>query len=219
MAADGQPSGGKQASSRLGPHSSTSTAHRSGRLLEQRLLANPHATWLERTEIDAVLSQRQLQSLLGAAAINERANIGRLLKADILVLLASPAKPDSKSVNLVVCETAYGLRLAAMTVPIDKPESDVALLESAVDRPSIAIARRLRRLWPFRRSQAATFLTNTTICRAPTPRSSRRRCEPAGPLDGRAGRGAGGCGGTGHGRQRDDGSPAAADLLPWRVSP
>ncbi len=134
LAAEAQPSGGKETSSR--PRAAFLNIDRSpvGVLLEQRLLANPRAAWLERTEIDAVLRERQLQSLFGAAAIDERAKIGRLLKADLLVLLASPLKPSSKSVNLVVCETAYGLRLAAMTVPSGKPESDAAMLEGAVDR-------------------------------------------------------------------------------------
>jgi tetratricopeptide (TPR) repeat protein len=104
-----------------------------GSLLEQRLLADPRAVWLERGAIEALLHEHQLQSLLSAAAADERAKLGRLLKADLLVLLETAAKPNRASI--VVCETSYGLRLGSQTVLLgDKPESDVAALEAVVHR-------------------------------------------------------------------------------------
>ncbi len=87
-----------------------------GNLLEQSLLASKKVVWVERTEIDKVLRERKITELLGPAACSERAVLGRLLKADVLVLMAPGSGPE-KQVQLVVCETGQGLRLAAQTVP------------------------------------------------------------------------------------------------------
>ena len=104
-----------------------------GLLLQERLLANSRAVWLERSAIEAIQREQQLQSLFGAAAVDERVKIGRLLKADLLILLATSAKP--KGISIVVCETNYGLRLAARTIPADdKPEPTVAVLEALINR-------------------------------------------------------------------------------------
>ena len=133
MAAKGTPPGGKETETRPTAAFLNIDASPFGLLLEQRLLANPRAVWLERAAIEAIRREHQFQSLLGAAAVDERAKIGKLLKANLLVLLATSAKP--KGVSIVVCETKYGLRLAAQTIPSgDKPESDIAVLEALINR-------------------------------------------------------------------------------------
>jgi hypothetical protein len=82
-----------------------------GALLEQTLLADKEAQWLERTEIDRVLRERELGALLGPAAAAERSSVGRLLKADLLVLLRHAATP-AEHADLVVCETSRIARQA-----------------------------------------------------------------------------------------------------------
>ncbi|MCU0982697.1 MAG: hypothetical protein MUF25_26350 [Pirellulaceae bacterium] len=82
-----------------------------GGLVERRMLQNPDADWLERAEIETVLRERELQSLMSPEACGERAAIGRLLKADMLILLRHFEEPKAQ-VQLVVCETKQGLRLA-----------------------------------------------------------------------------------------------------------
>ena len=55
-------------------------------LAETRILAGSQTIWLERVEIDRVLAERRLQEVFGAEAVSERIGLGRVLKADILVL-------------------------------------------------------------------------------------------------------------------------------------
>lgn len=96
-----------------------------GALVEQRLLEYPKAIWLERTEIEKVLQERAISSLLGPAACAERAAVGRILKADLLILLQHVAEP-AEYAKLVVCETASGLRLASHSVPLSQKTEDNA---------------------------------------------------------------------------------------------
>src|SRR4051794_7901824 len=61
-------------------------------LLEARLLAMEGVTFTERAEIDAVLREEQLQALLGPEAGRQRASAGRVLKAELLILLRAAAQ-------------------------------------------------------------------------------------------------------------------------------
>lgn len=90
-----------------------------GALVEQRLLECRKAVWLERTEIEEILQERTISSLFGPAACSERAEVGRILKADLLILLQHVAEP-AEYAKLVVCETAGGLRLASHSVPLSE---------------------------------------------------------------------------------------------------
>jgi hypothetical protein len=109
-----------------------------GALLEQKLLANQKAVWLERTEIDKVLRERVLTSLFSPEACGERAAVGRLLKADLLIFLRRFSEP-SEYVQMIVCETGSGLRLAVNVLPLSaKTQEDVAQLSAMADE---ALAR------------------------------------------------------------------------------
>jgi hypothetical protein len=80
-----------------------------GALLEQRLLASPRAKWLERNEVNRILKEQELSTLITADAVSRRVAMGQLLKADLLVILKQHSKPK-KHVQLTVCETKRGLR-------------------------------------------------------------------------------------------------------------
>jgi hypothetical protein len=103
-------------------------------LLEERLLGNPRAEWLERNAIDKIQRERQFTGMMDAAAVRRRAAVGKLLKAELLVLLRTSCEPV-KSARLVVCESTHGLRLANHTLPLtDDMPTDLAALETAVNR-------------------------------------------------------------------------------------
>ena len=68
-----------------------------GGLVERRVLQNPDADWLERAEIETVLRERELQALMSPEACGERAAIGRLLKADLLILLRHVRRAERTS--------------------------------------------------------------------------------------------------------------------------
>ncbi len=90
----------------------TANAQNLASLLELRLAQRPATALVERSEIDKVLGEQELQALLVADAPGKRAALGKMLKADLLIFLAERQKPKPH-LMVVVCETARGLRLCA----------------------------------------------------------------------------------------------------------
>lgn len=105
-------------------------------LLEARLLANSAATWVERTEIDRILGEQELNAAFGAEGGQSRSSLGQLVKADVLVLLRTAKNPTPDApplVECVVCETKRGLRLRTLTVtPSENLEELAVTLEEQV---------------------------------------------------------------------------------------
>ena len=103
-------------------------------LLEGRLLESPRAVWLERNAIEEIRREQKLEALMDAAAGRQRVAIGKLLKADLLVLLRHFDAPK-EHVELVVCETERGLRLAVHQVVVTASvEGDVRQLTTLVEQ-------------------------------------------------------------------------------------
>ncbi len=108
-------------------------------LLEVKLLARDSETWLERGEIDRILAEQELQAVFGAKEGANRVALGKILKADVLVLLRSGVRDKQPFAELVVAETAGGLRLLARSVPLtEEPESDAEDLQDLID---VALAK------------------------------------------------------------------------------
>ena len=87
-------------------------------LTEAKLSAQAGTTWLERTEIDKVMAEQELTTLLGAKAASGRIALGQVLKADILVLLETKLEQKKRFAKIVVAETSGGLRLLSTKVPL-----------------------------------------------------------------------------------------------------
>jgi hypothetical protein len=104
-------------------------------LLEAKLLAEPGATWVERAGIDKVLKEQKLQAAFSPQGVGERVKLGRLLKADVLVLIRPVKDAPAETLEVVVSETAGGLRLLHRAVPVTKNAADdaAALLAAAKD--------------------------------------------------------------------------------------
>jgi hypothetical protein len=102
-------------------------------LLEAKLLADDSATWVERADIDKVLKEQKVQAMFSPQGVGERVRLGKLLKADVLVMVRSVKGAESPTLEVVVSETASGLRLSVRAVPVTKDSgADVALLLAAV---------------------------------------------------------------------------------------
>lgn len=87
-------------------------------LLEAMLGAEPGMSLVERGAIDAVLDEQALQAVFGPQGVGERVKIGAVFKADVLVLVR-PAKDALEPVlEVVVGETAGGLRLLRRAVAL-----------------------------------------------------------------------------------------------------
>ena len=111
----------------------TADAQNLAALLELRLAQRPATSLVERSEIDKVLGEQELQALLAADAPGKRAALGKMLKADLLIFLAGSQEPKPH-VLVVVCETARGLRLCAEPVFLTKQaETDVAAMQKKVE--------------------------------------------------------------------------------------
>ena len=104
-----------------------------GAILEAELLQQTVATWVERTEIGKVLDEQKLQALFAPEAVGERVKFGKLLKADLLVLVRSGKQDAVPYVDVAVAEVARGLRLAHRRIPASTdPATDAALLFKVV---------------------------------------------------------------------------------------
>lgn len=102
-------------------------------LLEAKLLADPEGNWLERAGIDAILKEQELQALFGPQGVGERVKLGKLLKADVLVMVRPVKDAKEPTLELIVGETAGGLRLAVRAIPVTKnAAADVAALLEGV---------------------------------------------------------------------------------------
>lgn len=105
-----------------------------GALVESRLLSRTRVHWLERNELDRVLREQELQTLLSPAAGTQRVALGQLLKADVLILLRR-LSPPQQGVQLVVCETKQGLRLSVQSLqPAGKTADDAGAIAECVEQ-------------------------------------------------------------------------------------
>jgi len=102
-------------------------------LLEAKLLSDTGTTWVERANIDAVLKEQKLQAMFSPQGVGERVKLGKVLKADVLVRVRPVKGTPEPTLEVVVSETAGGLRLLVRGVPVTKDaEADVAGLLAAV---------------------------------------------------------------------------------------
>lgn len=100
-----------------------------GGLVEAELLALPDTQWVERTEIQKLLNEQRLQTILGALSGNDRRSIGTVLKADVLIILRTIEEEQKKYAELVVAETNQGIRLVRQKMLLgSNPSSDAEVL-------------------------------------------------------------------------------------------
>jgi hypothetical protein len=128
-----------------------------GKPLEAKLLSDPRFQWVERTEIERVLEERRTQALFSPEGLAARRALGRLVKAEVLILLRSTDTEPAR-LELVVCETRQGLRLSIQALPLDPsaskptaPNSDSANPQTLGSQPAyfpapVSAADRLVRL-------------------------------------------------------------------------
>ncbi len=117
-------------------------------LFEALMLQDEKIVSVERTQIDKVLQEEQLQEMFSPDAIGKRSAFGQKMKADLLVMVreatptssgsadraADPIAPKAgqRGIDLIVCETKHGLRLAVSTIAVsNEPKADAAKLRSA----------------------------------------------------------------------------------------
>jgi tetratricopeptide (TPR) repeat protein len=101
-------------------------------LLEAKLLAEPSVAWVERAGIDKVLKEQALQALFSPQGGADRARLGKLLKADLLVLVRPVKEAKEPAFEVVLSDTVRGLRLLVRAVAVtNDAEADAAALRDA----------------------------------------------------------------------------------------
>ena len=113
-------------------------------LVELRLGQDKNVTLLERENIKDILREQELQALMTAEGTGKRVALGKLLKADLLVLIQEESEPEPHA-RVVICECNQGLRLCNQPVEFAKTiEADVdavsRLVEKAVEKRKKPIA-------------------------------------------------------------------------------
>ena len=93
-------------------------------ILEAKLSADPTAVWVERKAIEQVLKEQQVQTLFSANGVGQRAKLGRLLKADVLVMIRRVKDVKEPTYEVIICESAGGLRLLVRGVAETKNAAD-----------------------------------------------------------------------------------------------
>ncbi len=99
---------------------------------------------VDRSAIASVLKEQQLAAALGPSDGSNRIKLGRLLKADFLVILRSSGDVSARKMEITVCETHGGLRIATERIPLGTdPEQDAAaavkLIQPALERGTAGI--------------------------------------------------------------------------------
>lgn len=86
--------------------------------IEHSLGLTPGVSVVEREAVAALLREKQLAALTLAGGVGDRVRAGRMLHADALILVGTMPSADhaGRDVELTVCETAQGLRLAHTVV-------------------------------------------------------------------------------------------------------
>jgi len=88
-------------------------------LLTAALSDNVGVELVERDQIELATKELELAAYLGSQASSERLKLGRILKADALVLLSKVEFNDKEFLRVIVSDCHYGARLRAEHLPCD----------------------------------------------------------------------------------------------------
>jgi prolyl oligopeptidase len=115
-------------------------------LVEVRLAQQPAVTLVNRQDIKEVLREQELQALMAAAGTAKRTRLGKILQADLLVLIEGEEEPRPHA-RVVICETRQGLRLYHRPVEFSADaEADARAVAQAVDQAMMKNAEQIREL-------------------------------------------------------------------------
>jgi hypothetical protein len=98
------------------PAANSELASAAGELLEAQLGASPGLRLVSRAEIQAVLTEQILSAAMVAEGTGPRLQLGKLVKADLLVFVKQRGEKKTPGIELTVAETRRGLRLVTEAV-------------------------------------------------------------------------------------------------------
>lgn len=102
-------------------------------LLTAELSAVPGLELVERDDVEAVVRELELASVLGTHAGAERLRLGRLLKADVLLILKQAEQDGVSFLQWTIAECSLGARLMTNAAPLDSSQPERALFQIVQD--------------------------------------------------------------------------------------
>ncbi len=103
-------------------------------LLEVGLSTNSRVSLVERDQIDKILAERELQLAFSPGETAVRMRLGRLVRADLLLLLKGGPYEGEDCVRAAVAQTRTGLRLVVRDVMLSgDPQKDADALEQVLE--------------------------------------------------------------------------------------
>lgn len=102
-------------------------------MVETRLSQDDRWVIVDREHIAELTREWELAAISGASATAKRVEMGRLLGANLLVLVAEVDEPVARA-EVVICETAHGIRLRSASVPTAQgPEQAVVAIGQEIE--------------------------------------------------------------------------------------
>lgn len=80
-------------------------------MLERQLAEQSGVVLVNRADFEAVVSEKLLRAALSAENLQSRVEVGKLVKADLLLFLRERRGRDGRAIELAVAETRRGVRL------------------------------------------------------------------------------------------------------------
>ncbi len=103
-------------------------------LLSAMLSSEPGVELVERQQLDAVINEIKLESLLGDDSVAARLKMGQFLKADALLLITRENDRENPGFRTTICDTRTGTRLLRDVVPSKDEVSAAEKLKSIVSQ-------------------------------------------------------------------------------------
>lgn len=96
-------------------------------LLAVRLSQSPELELVDRSELERLTDELELDAVLGPPGREKRLQLGRLLPADALALLSLEQRDEGRVLQLIVSECRYGARLGEECRYLDQAQPDQAV--------------------------------------------------------------------------------------------
>ncbi|MEQ8790983.1 MAG: CsgG/HfaB family protein [Pirellulaceae bacterium] len=117
-------------------------------LLTARLTQVEGLELVEREQLAAVTSELELSALFAAGAANRRLQLGRLVQADVLLILSLERRDEQQVLRLILSETTFGARLHVDSFAFDpdRLEESAARCHSSIQQTRVRFREGVKHL-------------------------------------------------------------------------
>ncbi|MFQ5492340.1 MAG: hypothetical protein ACE5GE_16640, partial [Phycisphaerae bacterium] len=128
-------------------------------LVDTRLADSAVLTMLNRSDIQKVLAEQRLDLAMTGSTRESRRSWGRILRAELLVMLEARPTTDGAILQVQVIHTASGLRLADISFPLDdRVERISELIARQIEQSARSILRGFEYVFAVPPFQSGDFI-------------------------------------------------------------